>query len=106
MAWVGHEGEAPTWQVRRLAIYNQARCLVNGFNRRLRHEAQQQPNGAAATVAHGYVGKEVAKFFSHGAVFVGYVTEYCPSEMSGEEVSPELFYIEHDGGGEEGMEAE
>ena len=80
--------------------------MVNGFNRRLRHEAQQQPNGAAATVAHGYVGKEVAKFFSHGAVFVGYVTEYCPSEISGEKMSPELFHNEYDNGDEEDMEAE
>ena len=68
-------------------------------------ETQQQPTGAAATVAHSYVGKEVAKDFSHGAVFAGYVTDYFPLEMSGEEMSPELFYIEYGGGGEENMEA-
>ena len=56
-------------------------------------------------MAHSYVGKEVAKDFSHGAVFAGYVTEYCPSEMSGGEISPELFHIEYDGGGEEDMRA-
>ena len=49
-------------------------------------EAQLQPTGTAATVAHSYVGKEVAKYLSHGAVFVGYVTEYYPLEMSGEEM--------------------
>ena len=80
--------------------------MVSGFNRRLRQEAQQQPTGAAATVAHSYVGKEVAKDFSLGAVFVGYVTEYCPSEMPGEEMSPELFHIEYDGGDEEDMDRE
>ena len=31
---------------------------------------------------------------------------YCPPEMSGEEMSPELFHIEYGGGDEEGMEAE
>ena len=83
-----------------------SRYLVNGFIRRLRQEAQQQPTGAVATVARSCVGKEVAKDFSHGAVFVGYVPEYCPSEISGEEISPELFHIESDDGVEEEMEAE
>ena len=67
---------------------------------------QQQPTGAWATVAHSHVGKEVAKDLSHEAVFVGYVTEYCVSEMSGEEISPELFHIEYEDGGEEDIEAE
>ena len=62
-----------------------SRYLVNGFIRRLRQEAQQQRTGAVATVARSCVGKEVAKDFSHGAVFVGYVPEYCPSE------SPDFF---------------
>ena len=56
-------------------------------------------------MAHSHVGKEVAKDFGHGAVFFGYVTKSCHSEMSGEEMSPELFHIEHDGGDEEDMKA-
>ena len=52
------------------------RYMVIGLNRRLRKEAQQKPSGSAATVAHSYVGKDVAKNFSHGAVFAGFVTEY------------------------------
>ena len=55
---------------------------------------------------YSHVGKEVAKNFSHGAVFAGNVTEYCPSEMSGEEMSPELIHIEYGGGNEEELEAE
>ena len=105
MAWVGHGGEAPRWQALS-DIPPGSRYLANGFNRRLRQEAQQQPTGAAVIVAHSYVGKEVAKDFSHGAVFAGYVTDYCSPEMPGEEMSPELFHIGHSGGDEEDMEAE
>ena len=57
-------------------------------------------------MAHSYVGKEVAKDLSHGAVFVGYVAGYCPPEMSGEEISPEVFHIEYGSGGEEDVEAD
>ena len=57
-------------------------------------------------MAHSNAGKEVAKDFSHGAAFAGYVTEHCPSEMSGGEMSPELFYIEYDDGDEKAMKAE
>ena len=57
---------------------------------------QQQPTGAAVTVAHSNVSKEVAKDLRDGAVFVGYVTGHYTSEMSGEEMSPELFHIESD----------
>ena len=32
-------------------------------------------------MAHSYVGKEVAKDFSNGAVFAGYATEYCEPEL-------------------------
>ena len=105
MAWVGHEGEAPTWQALS-EIPPGSRYLAGGFNWLLWQKAQQQPTGAAATVVHSYVSKEVAKDFSHGAVLVGYVTEYCPSGMSGEEMSPELLHIEYDGGGSVDMEAE
>ena len=86
MAWVGHEGEAPTWTWYVLSdIPPDSRYLVNGFKSRLRQEAQQQLTGAAATVSHSYVGK-AAKDFSHGTEFAGYLTEYCPPEMSGEEI--------------------
>ena len=57
-------------------------------------------------MAHSNAGKEVAKDFSHGALFAGYVTKYCPSEMSGDEMSPGSVHIEYDGGGEEDVETE
>lgn len=102
VAWVGHENEEPTWQALR-GIPAGSRYLVNGYNARLRREVQQTA-GPAVTAAHSYVGKEVAKDFSHGAVFVGYVTEYYSPVMDGEEMSPELFHIEYDDGDEEDME--
>ena len=105
VAWVGHGGEAPTCQALS-DIPPGSRYLANGFNRRLRQEAQQQPAGAAANVAHSYVGKEVVKDLSHGAVFAGYVNEYYPSETSGDGMSPGLFHIEYGGGDKEDMEAE
>ena len=74
MVWEGHDGEASTWQALS-EIPPGSRYLANGFNRRLRQEVQQQQIWAAATVAHSYVGKEIAKDFSHGTVLVGYVTE-------------------------------
>ena len=105
MAWVGHGGEAPRWQALS-DIPPGSRYLANGINRRHRQEAHKQSTGAAATVAHSYVGKKVAKDFSHGAVIAGYVTEYCPSKMPGENMSPELLHIEYDDGDEEDMDRE
>ena len=77
VAWVGHGGEAPRWQALS-DIPPGSRYLANGINRRHRQEAHEQSTGAAATVAHRYVGKKVAKDFSHGAVIAGYMTEYSP----------------------------
>ena len=74
VAWVGHGGEAPRWQALS-DIPPGSRYLANGINRRHLQEAHKQSTGAAATVAHSYVGKEIGKYFSHGAVIAGYVTE-------------------------------
>ena len=53
---------------------------------------------------HSYIGKEVAKDFSHGAVYTGYVTAHYPAELDGNEMTEELFHVEYDDGDEEDLD--
>jgi len=103
VGWVGREAEDPTWQALR-DIPAGSRYLVNGYNARLRSE--QRSTGESTAVGsnnsvHDLVGKEVAKDFSHGAVYTGYVTAHYPPELQGDEMTEELFHIEYDDGDEE-----
>ena len=106
VGWVGHEGDEPTWQALR-DIPPGSRYLVNGYNGRLRRE-QHAAQGAAtggggggSKSTHRFVGKKVAKDFSHGAVYVGYVTEHYPQDLEHGEMTEELFHVENDDGDEE-----
>jgi len=107
---VGHEGDEPTWQALR-DIPPGSRYLVNGYNGRLRRE-QHAAQGAAtgggggggSKSTHRFVGKKVAKDFSHGAVYVGYVTEHYPQDLEHGEMTEELFHVEYNDGDEKDMD--
>ena len=96
-----------TWQALR-DIPPGSRYLVNGYNGRLRRE-QHAAQGAAtgggggggSKSTHRFVGKKVAKDFSHGAVYVGYVTEHYPQDLEHGEMTEELFHVENGDGDEE-----
>lgn len=106
VGWVGHESEAPSWQAAS-DVPAGSRYLANAYNLRLRNEALLQPSGGG-DVAHVLVGKKVAKDFSHGAVYVGYVTEHYPAQLLHDGVSStmseELFHVEYDDGDEEDLD--
>jgi hypothetical protein len=53
---------------------------------------------------HRFVGKQVAKDFSHGAVYVGYVAEYNPPDLDSGEMTEELFHVENGHGDDEDMD--
>jgi hypothetical protein len=53
---------------------------------------------------HRFVGKQVAKDFSHGAVYVGYVTKHYPPDLDSGELTEELFHVEYGDGDEEDMD--
>ena len=53
---------------------------------------------------HRFVGKQVAKDFSHGAVYAGYVTEHYPPDLDNGELTEELFHVEYGDGDEEDMD--
>jgi hypothetical protein len=87
LGWVGHEGGEPTWQALR-DIPPGSGYFVNGYNRRLRAHREQQAaaqgtatGGGGIKSTHRFVGKQVAKDFSHGAVYVGYVTVATPTGL-------------------------
>ena len=107
VGWISHEAEPPTWQAVS-DIPPGSRNLVNAYNTRLRIEAQQQQmnGGGGGNNAHKFVGKKVAKNFSHGAVYVGYVTEHYPAEMeeAASGMSEELFHVEYGDGDEEDLD--
>jgi len=107
VGWVGHEGEDPTWQALH-DIPTGSRYLVNGYNARLRKEEQAVADvaggGGGGGNTHNFVGKKVAKDFSHGAVFVGFVTAHYPPELEGGQITEELFHVEYDDGDEEDLD--
>ena len=106
VAWVGHEIGDPEWQALR-DIPEGSRYLVNGYNARLRREKQQaEEGGVGGGITHRFVGIKVAKDFSHGAVYVGYVTKHYPPELENGEMTEELFHVEYDDGDEEDMNAQ
>jgi len=103
VGWVGHETDEPSWQAAR-DIPPGSRYLVNAYNMRLRNEAQRPIGNGGGSGVHLFVGKKVAKDFSHGAVYIGYVTEHYPSVLIDGEtatMSDELFHVEYDDGDEE-----
>jgi hypothetical protein len=46
----------------------------------------------------------VAKDLSHGAVYVGYVTEHYPPDLYNDEMTEEPFHVEYGDGNEEDMD--
>jgi hypothetical protein len=102
VGWVGHEGDEPTWQALR-DLPPGSRYLVNGYNGRLRVRREQQAaalgtatGGGGSKSTHRFVGKQVAKDFSYGAVYVGHMTERYPPDLDNGEMTGELFYVEYD----------
>jgi hypothetical protein len=109
VGWVGHEGDEPEWQALH-DIPAGSRYLVNGHNARLRREQQAAADsgggGGGGHSTHSFIGKKVAKDFSHGAVYVGYVTKHYPPELESGEMTEELFHVEYDDGDEEDMDGQ
>ena len=68
----------------------------------MRHREQQPEEGGRRKQEHPPLCREkVAKDFSHGAVYVGYVTEHYPQDLEHGEMTEELFHVENDDGDEE-----
>ena len=85
----------PRKRVQRTAAQGAA-CGTGSSNRRR--------GGGGSKSTHRFVGKKVAKDFSHGAVYVGYVTEHYPQDFEHGEMTEELFHVEYDDGDEEDMD--
>ena len=67
---------------------------------------RRRRGGGGGGITHRFVGIKVAKDFSHGAVYVGYVTKHYPPELENGEMTEELFHVEYGDGDEEDMNAQ
>jgi hypothetical protein len=75
----------------------------------VRREQQAAAQGTAtggkgSKSTHRLVGKQVAKDFSHGAVYVGYVTEHHQPDFENCEMTEELFHVEYGDGDDKDMD--
>ena len=78
--------------------------MCAGNSKRLRRE--QQPGGGGIKSTHRFVGKQVAKDFIPGAVYVEYVTDHYPPDLENSERIEELFHVEYGDGDKEDMDGQ
>jgi hypothetical protein len=85
--------------------------LVNGYNGRMHVRREQQAAAQGSAIGGGvskstrrFVGKQIAKDFSHGAVYVGDVTEHYPPDLDNGKMTEDLFHVEYGDGDEEDID--